>query len=255
MEASAFRRYTILFVLASLVCLPLTAAAAELVPGGDFETVKSGADLRKDGKGLDWYESRRDGEEGPGLLVLSRKKVAGNAGKKAMIKAHAELNTYLSFRLAEPIEVQASARFDILVREIIPGLADYNRSAFFFMGGIKDKKGGPNSTGKERFVFLGFENAGTPGKINLFAREGGNGWADRTLVAENLDLETWHSIAIEANVPEGFYEVSVNGGEPFELESFFTKGRTPNKLSHISFASWNDGPGTFYVDNISVTGD
>jgi len=41
--------------------------------------------------------------------------------------------------------------------------------------------------------------------------------------------------------------------DPYELESFYYKGKTPDKISHISFASWNDGAGTFYVDNVSVT--
>jgi hypothetical protein len=250
---SLYRRLLFAAAMLALVATPLLAE--ELVLTGDFEKVKDGAALRKDSKGLDWYESRKDGEGGPLLLKLSRKNIGGNKTKKAMIKGDPELNTYLSYRLAEPLEVIASASLDIYVKEILPGLADYNRSAFIFLGGVKDKKGGPNSTGKERFVFLGFENTAEPGKINLFAREGSNKWGAKTLVAENLDLKTWYSIAIEANVPEGFYEVSVDGGEAFELESFFTKGKTPSKLTHISFASWNDGPGTFYVDNVSVSGD
>ncbi len=91
--------------------------------------------------------------------------------------------------------------------------------------------------------------------LNLFAREGSDKWGDRTLIATDLAAEEWHHIEVAVDVPEGFYEVGVNGAKPFELESFSTKGRTPSKLSHISFASWNDGPGTFYVDNVSVTSD
>jgi len=94
-----------------------------------------------------------------------------------------------------------------------------------------------------------------PGLLNLFAREGKDRWADRTLIATGLRADAWHHLEIVVDVPEGFYEVSVNGGKPFELESFTTKGRSPKKLSHISFASWNDGPGTFYVDNVSVKKD
>jgi hypothetical protein len=248
-------RATWILTLALLLLAVPAMAQTELVPGGDFENVKNGEDLRQDSKGLDWYESRKDGEEGPAQLKLSRKTVAGNATQKAFIKAHPERNTYLSFRLAAPITETGTASFDIHVKEIIPGLADYNRAAFVFLGGIKDKKGGPNSTGKERFVFLGFENGAEPGLVNLFAREGQDGWGARTIVAAGLDATAWHHIVIAVDVPEGFYEVSVDGGKPFELESFYTKGRTPAKLTHISFASWNDGPGTFYVDNVSVTGD
>jgi hypothetical protein len=122
------------------------------------------------------------------------------------------------------------------------------------LGGIKDKKGGPNSTGKERFIFMGFENAAEEGRINLFAREGATKWAEKTIVATGLKLGQWYTITLEAIIPEGFYTATVAGvTEPFELESFYTRGATPTKISHISFASWNDGAGTFYVDNVSVT--
>jgi len=243
-------RFFFLFVLISLMAGFSVALAAELVPGGDFEDIKNGDDLRKDGKGLDWYESRKDTDEGRGLLKLSKKSIKGNKTKKAMIKAHPDLNTYLSYRLAEPQNMSVTATYDILVKEILP---DDNRSAFMFLGRVKDKKGGPNSTGKERFVFLGFENAAEPGKLNLFAREGGSKWGERTLVAEGLDTMTWYTIKVEANIPEGYYAVTIDGVvDAFELESHYYKGKTPDKISHISFASWNDGAGTFYVDNISV---
>jgi hypothetical protein len=228
------------------------SAAKEVVIDGDFETQQKSADLRKDGKGADWYESRKDGE-GAQLLMLSTKDVGGNATKKAMLKAHPDLNTYLSQRLATPIKVAGTLRYDLFVREILP---DDNRSAFCFLGGIKDKLGGPNSTGAERFVFLGCENAATPGKMNLFAREGSNDWAKRTLVAKDLELGKWYTIVVDVNVAEGFYAVHVEGvTRPFELESFFTKGKTPSQLTHLSFATWNDGAGTFYVDKVSLQGN
>jgi hypothetical protein len=227
-----------------------SALATELVVDGDFESQKNGDELRKDGKGSDWYESRKDGE-GRGLLKLSTLNIGGNKTNKAVILADPELNTYLSHRLTEPQELSLTASFDIYVKEI---LADDNRSAFIMLGGIKDKKGGPNSTGKERFVFMGFENGAEPGTINLFAREGQTKWGEKTIVVEGLKLENWYTIKLELNVPEGFYAAWVEGvSEPFELESFYYNGKTPDKISHISFASWNDGAGTFYVDNVSVT--
>ncbi len=243
-------RFVALLALLIMISTSATLLAAELVPGGDFENVKNGEDLRKDSKGLDWYESRKDTEEGRNLLKLSTKKIKGNKTKKAMIKGHPDFNTYLTFRLAEAQTMALTASYDILVKEILP---DDNRSAFLFLGGVKDKKGGPNSTGRERFVLMGFENAEEPGKLNLFAREGSGKWAERTLVAEGLDANKWYTIKVEANIPEGYYSVTVVGVvDGFELESFYTKGKTPSKISHISFASWNDGAGTFYVDNVSV---
>ena len=242
-----------LLITLSLACLAAPAVAKDLVVDGGFEAQKNGDDLRRDGKGSDWYESRKDTEAGHKLVILSKRKVGKNGTQKAKIIANPDLNTYLSHRLARPLELAASASFDIRIKEI---LADDNRSCFFFMGGIKDKSGGPNSTGRERFVFIGFENAATPGKVNLFAREGGEPWAGKTLVAADLDLDKWYTIKIEAEIPEAYYSVQVVGvTEPYELEAFMTKGRTPGKITHISFASWNDGAGTFYVDNVHVSGD
>ena len=243
-----------MFLVAALVLIlagGTPSRATELVRNGDFEALKNGDDLRKDGKGLDWYESRHDTDAGRDLLMLSTKDIGGNTTKKAMIKADPDLNTYLTFRLAKPQTLSLDISYDIYVKEILP---DDNRSAFFFLGGIKDKQGGPNSTGKERFVFLGFENAATPGKINIFVREGSTKWNEKTIVARDLDLEHWYTVKIAANIAEGYYTVAVAGvTEPFEVESFYTGGKTPAKVSHISFASWNDGAGTFYVDNVSVT--
>jgi len=242
-----------LFVLATVLLSVAVAVAGDLIVDGDFEATKSSKELRKDAKGLDWYESRKDTDAGQKLLMLSTKKIGGNKTHKAMIKADPELNTYLTNRLEAPQTISVSASYDIYIKEI---LADDNRSAFFFLGGIKDKKGGPNSTGRERFVFMGFENAATEGKINLFVREGNNSWADKTIVAKDLDLKKWYTIQVVANVLDGLYEVWVDGvTEPFEVESFYTKGKTPDKISHVSFASWNDGAGTFYVDNVVVTDD
>jgi hypothetical protein len=238
------------------VCLAALAGAAlaeNLVTDGDFEATTKSWQLRKDSKGYDWYESRKDTEAGPKLLMLSTKKIGGNRTHKAMIKAHPDLNTYLTFRLTRPLETAFAASFDIYVKEILP---DDNRSAFIFLGGVKDKKNGPNSTGSERFVFLGFENAPEPGKMNLFAREGSEPWANKTLVATGLDLKKWYTIRIVAEIPEAYYTVTVEGvTEPYDLEAFLTKGKTPTRITHISFASWNDGAGTFYVDNVQVTGD
>ncbi|MCP4546337.1 MAG: hypothetical protein GY835_07720 [bacterium] len=256
--STPFRRIKRLITLAALTafCLSLAASVAvaeNLVEDGDFELTKSGKDLRKDGKGPDWYESRKDTEVGRKLLTLSKKNIRGNKTHKAMLRASSEFNAYLSNRLIRPLEMMASASYDICIKEILP---EYNRSGFFFMGGIKDKKGGPNSTGKERFVFLGFENAEEPGKINMFAREGSEKWANKTIIAENLDLMKWYTIKIEAEIPEAYYTVEVVGvTEPYDLESFYSRGKTPDKITHISFSTWNDGPGTFYVDNIVVTGD
>ena len=248
--ASRRSRFILSGALFALVIVPVVLAATELVIDGGFEAVKDGNALRRDDEGQDWYESRKD-KEGRKLLKMSTKKIYGNKTNKAMIKADPELNTYLSQRLAEPLAGSFTAKYDIALKLIRP---EYDRSGFFFLGVSTDKKNGPNSTGKERFVMLGFENAGAEGKINLFAREGKNSWDDRTILAEDLDLKTWYAITVDVDVPAGTFTVQVDDGSPSgPLQAFRTKKQgPPEQITHVSFASWNDGAGTFYVDNVSV---
>ena len=94
---------------------------------------------------------------------------------------------------------------------------------------------------------------GEEGKINLFARESDLRWKNRTIVARDLDLDTWYSFVLDVDVEEAVYRVKIDGvTDWFELESFYYKDETPAEITHMSFASWNDGAGTFYVDNVSA---
>jgi hypothetical protein len=239
-------------LLAGLALLVASGpAVAQMIVDGDFSQCKSGKMLRNDAKGQDWYESRKDTKAGRKLLMLSTKDVGGNKTAKAMIKANPDLNTYLTQRLASGQAGDFTVQYDVYVREILP---DDNHSAFFLAGDDSDGKRGPNSTGAERFVFLGFENAKEKGKINLFAREGSTKWEEKTVVASGLDLNKWYTIVAAIHVQDGVYEVSVKGvtEKPVLLDALKTAGKTPKRITHLSFASWNDGAGTFYVDNVSA---
>jgi hypothetical protein len=238
-------------LLASL--LALTGAAGDLIKDGGFEGAKKSTSLRRNDKGQDWYESRKDKKAGPKLLLLSTKTVAGNATHKAMIKGHPDLNTYLTQKLAVAQTGRCLLSYDVCVKEILP---DDNRSAFCFLGASYDKKGGPNSTAKERFLFLGWENSPTtPGKLNLFAREADKDWTARTVLARDEAPMTWHHVEAAVDVKAGTYKVRVDGGAwSKDLKAVRSPdGTWPKRLSYVSFASWNDGAGTFYVDNVSVT--
>jgi hypothetical protein len=228
---------------------PSAGAGASLINDGDFTLTKTSKELRADNKGPDWFESRRQVPGGRVLLKLSAKPIAGNATPKAMIKAHPDLNTYLTQKFAKPATADFTVQFDILVKDI---LADDNHSAFVMVGSDRDKKNGPNSTGNERFAFLGFENAVEKGKINLFARQGKLDWPQKTLVAKGLNLNQWYTIELTIYPKEATYEAMVKGVTPqaIELQAFAGAGKPPKKLTAISFASWNDGAGTFYVDNV-----
>ena len=73
-----------LFLL-SVLSMALPALATELVVDGDFEGHKNGAQLRKDGKGSDWYESRKDTEEGSKLAVAAASATASAMRCRAII--------------------------------------------------------------------------------------------------------------------------------------------------------------------------
>jgi hypothetical protein len=227
------------------------APAGELIKDGDFESIVDSAHLRRNDEGQNWWESRRQNREARQLLMLSTRPIAGNRTQKAMIKAHPELNTYLSQDLAEPQTGRFRVRFDICIRLIRP---EYDRSAFFFAGDASDRKNGPNSTGSERFVFLGWENGDREGKLNLFAREGARSWDERTILARDLDQMTWYTLTVEVDVAGQSYTVQIGDGEVSgPLAAFATRrAGPPAAITHLSFASWNDGAGTFYVDNVSA---
>jgi len=223
-----------------------------LLVDGDFENNDAGQTLRAEEEPQGWYESRRDSKEGRLQLKLSEKPIGDNATRKAMIKGSPELNTYLSQALEAPQDRPFDVQWDVYVKEIAP---EANRSCFQMLGDDSVKGKGPNAAGAERFVFLGFENAGSPGKMNLFAFEGGanKDWSQKTVVVPNLDLEKWYTVGVAVDPKSKSYQVSVEGvtSAPVRVRAFESKkGGVPKKLTHVSFASWNDGPGTFYVDNV-----
>jgi hypothetical protein len=223
-----------------------------LIVDGDFEANPNSVALRNRGNGPGWYESRRDGKEGRDLLQLSQKPVASNATRKAMIKASPARNTYLTQQFVVPQTGPFALQWDILVKEILP---PFNRSAFQMIGNASVRGRGPNGAGKERFVFLGFESATSPGRMNLFAYEGGETeqWDTKRILIPGLVLGKWYTVRVAVDVPHQGYTVEVLGTSdgPVRVAAFHTKGaKPPTMLTHVSFASWNDGPGTFYIDNV-----
>lgn len=242
-----------LATLLALGGLPASARAG-LIVDGDFEAIENGAALRRHSTTQCWYESRNSGgsKAARKMLTLSTKAVAGNRTHKAMLKGSPKYNTYLTQSFDETQRGRFSLQWDILVKEILP---PFNRSAFQMIGNAAAKGRGPNGSSPERFVFLGFENAATAGRMNLFAFEGRDpsAWDRRTLIASDLALGAWHTVRVDVDVPGQRYYVSVPGktSSAVEVQAFRTKESSPPKfVSHVSFATWDDGPGTFYVDNV-----
>lgn len=223
-------------------------AVTPMIVDGDFEQTMSGTGLRGLEKPRGWYESRGDGVKGPKLVQLTKKAIAGNATKKAFFKASRKLNAYLSQALAGPQTGKFTLQWDVLVRRILP---KPNRSAYMLVGNDTVAGKGPSATGSERFVFLAFENGATKGKLNLVAMESASG--KPRVVVPGLDADKWYTVKVDIDVPGKSYAVSVPGvtSAPVTVKAFEAKEKTvPSSLTHISFATWNDGPGTFLIDNV-----
>lgn len=219
-----------------------------MIIDGDFEQDMSGTGLRGLEKPRGWYESRGDGVKGPKLVRLTKKAIAGNATKKAFFKASRKANAYLSQAFPGPQTGKFSLQWDILVRRILP---KPGRSAYMLVGNDAVPGKGPNATGTERFVFLAFENASPKGKLNLVAMESASG--KPRVVAPGLDAEKWYTVKVDIDVPGKSYAVTVPGvtSAPVTVKAFEPKEKTiPSSLTYLSFATWNDGPGTFFIDNV-----
>lgn len=228
------------------------SGAAPMIVDGDFERNVSNRMLRTHESSRGWFESRRDGKLGRAQLMLSKKGIGGNATKKAMLKGDPQANAYLSQALREAQSGSFSLQWDIYVKSVA---SPPNRSAFQMIGNDAVKGRGPNATGAERFVFLAFENAATAGKINLVAMEDGSapGTPKARVVAPDLSPRKWYTVKVDVNVAAKSYAVSVAGvtSGPVTVKAFVTREKpAPKELTHVSFATWNDGPGVFYIDNV-----
>jgi hypothetical protein len=232
------------------VAVPLARAqaGAPFIVDGDFEKTMSGTALRGLEKPRGWYESRGDGVSGPKRVALSKKAIGGNATKKAFFKASKKVNVYLSQAFPGPQTGAFSLQWDVLVRRVLP---KPNRSAYMLIGNDAVPGKGPNATGSERFVFLAMENAGAKGKLNLVALESASGKA--RVIVPGLDVDKWYTVKVDVNVAGKSYAVSVPGvtPAPVTVKAFEAKEKTvPSAVTHVSFATWNDGPGTFFIDNV-----
>ncbi|MDL2121667.1 MAG: PKD domain-containing protein [Deltaproteobacteria bacterium] len=198
----------------------------------------------------EWYESR--GHD-PNLLSLDTDLVGGNDGKKAKLQSSLCGSAYLSQSLSPPQTHEFSVQWDIYVDSILDN-ADLDRGALMMLGDDEDNADGPNSADSERFVFMAFhrENGGESGTMNLIAREPGNAYDDsaawRTLEAD-LAMDQWHTVRVDCDLDTDTYDVYVNGALASGgagVMAFISK----DEITHMSFAQWNDGSGTFYVDNV-----
>ncbi|HEC36473.1 MAG TPA: hypothetical protein ENI39_08070, partial [Anaerolineae bacterium] len=210
-----------------------------------FDDSADSADLRANGAGQDWYESRGDD---PSLLTLDETVVGGNGSRKAAFASSASTNAYVSQEFGAPQTGVFAVQWDIYVDEILD-ISDPDRAGWMLIGDDTDPgRPGPNSNPSERFVQMAFyrDGGGTAGTMDLVARERDAGFAEFTTVASGLNLDQWYTIRVDCNIPAGTYDIYVDGVFQATVTSYNEKA----SVTHISFAQWNDGAGAFYVDNV-----
>ncbi|GAI56617.1 unnamed protein product [marine sediment metagenome] len=160
-------------------------------------------------------------------------------------------NAYLSQEFSQPQTGNFSVQWDIYVDEIL-NISAPDRSGWMLIGDNTDSmRPGPNSDNSERFVYMAFfkDEGGSSGTMELVARDNDDDWTSFTTIDTGLNLDQWYTIRVDLNLDADTYDVSVNDVYKSTLTSRVVK----DSVTHISFAQWDTGAGTFYVDNVSAT--
>ena len=184
----------------------------QLLADSEFNDSTDSADLRSNGAGQDWYESRGSN---PTQLTLDEADVAGNTGKKAALKYHGIGSgyVYLTQEFSSAQSGLFNVSLDICIDSILAD-GDYNRTGYVYVGDDNIGTNGPCSTSNERFVFLTFydsdPNSGDD-DLEIRAREFNapvQPWGDTstwTQVVTGLSYDTWYTIKIVVDVSNGTY--------------------------------------------------
>jgi len=224
-----------------------TVDEGSLIKDSAFDTSTDSADLRTNVATQDWYESRA---QNPSLLTLDTNNVSGNSGKKARLSGGTNAsidNAYLSQEFKEAQTGNFSVSWDIFIESIV-NAAPY-RAGMSLIGDDTFTGNGPNADNSERFVYMGFSSYNkAAGKMDLVARDRDDGFnaGQMTVIATDLDMGVWHNIRVDLNLGSDTYDVYVDGVK----KATVTSRNVKTSVTHISFAQWNDGAGTFYVDNV-----
>ncbi|MBT4649002.1 hypothetical protein HOC14_01595, partial [bacterium] len=217
----------------------------------DFSASADSAALRTNGGGQDWYESRADSApNGPNQLTLDETTIGSNSTKKAKLTGDATYNAYLSQEFSSIPTTSFTAQWDIYV-DSITNIANPDRTGLSLIGYDGDTSDGPNSTNDDRWAYIAWEKVGggDTGAVSLTYRDNNDGWTTFSVASSTLSLDTWYTIKVVGNVTADTYDIYVDD----MLEASGVTARNPSATpSHISFASWNDAVGTFYVDNVTL---
>jgi len=214
-----------------------------LLVDSEFDYSINDSDIRANSTFQDWYESRNQVKT---LLTMDNTNIGGNVGNKTKLIGDSTGNAYLTQEFSSPQTGTFSVQWDIYVDSII-NITTTDYAGLMFVGDdINPGITGPNYGSGENFVWMAFfkDGGGTSGTMDLRAT---NRTGAFVTIAPELNLKQWYTIRVDCNLDTGTYDVYVNG----ELKASNVSSRTAKTaLTHITFAQWNDGAGTFYVDNV-----
>jgi hypothetical protein len=229
-----------------------TNTTVSLLVDSTFDASVDSADLRANSAGQDWYESRLQNQS---RVTLDETNVSGNAGKKAKFvggTSSSKDNVYLSQEFSTPQTGSFSVEWRVNVDEIYNRTPYQSRSAFMMIGDDADGAGGPNTysaSSPERFAYLLFDKTGggSDGTMKLMY----NNASGYSTFLKTLNMDQWYTIKVDLDVVADTYKVYVDG---VSVSGNIPAATPKTNLTHISFATWSDGPGTFYIDDVKALG-
>lgn len=268
---------TIMFVL-MLFARP---AAAVLIVDGDFNASGiynpgvpyedgdpdqvSSLNLRANGAGQDWYESRAYPLHPRKVMLYSNPSgVFGNDTNMARLRGDqidsgTDGSAYLTQDFDAAQNGMFSLSFDIAIDSIYNRSSGSDATGFVYVGNDTGGTYGPNSPNNERFVYLGFYDSGggTSGQ-SLELRANSN--AVDVFGSTNLWYDTWYTVALDIDVVGNTYDVTVVDKYNLHSNGILTANGISafsdiDSLTSLSFMVGGTedvfGNGTFFVDNVS----
>jgi hypothetical protein len=223
----------------------------------DFNASTNSAELRTDGLGQDWYESRGGFTGGdPTLLTLDTNTIGGNNGKKAALKNYGiASNAFLTQEFFTTIPRTFTVSYNINIDRIQDN-ANYDRTGHLFIGDNRVTTDAPTGSDTERYVCLAFYDP-TPGDtgndIQLRARTlSTQAWATTSQwiqVTTGLSYDTWYTIKLVVKIPSSTYDIYINGQLKMANIPKYNL-YTPTVVQYLTFAADSDARGDYYIDNV-----
>ena len=224
-----------------------------LDPG--FNNSSTDAELRSDGAGQDWYESRNDL---PDILTLHTTDIGGNSTNKAALLNHGiSNNAYLTQEFSSAQTGIVTVTFDIFI-DRIEDSGTYDRTGLIYIGDDRITTNAPPA--RQRTLRLSVTYDSTPGDtgndIEIRARTLSTQSYGTTsaweLVASGISYDNWHTVKIVLDAATGTYDLYVNDLlESSDIPKY--SGYTPVSVTHMSFVADSSGRGDFYIDNVRDT--